>query len=129
MTAYYHLPGLFEFFELYSVFLPLYGAHREYFYEWCEIASVYGAPADCLWGGGRLGDGEHDPRAVLSLMREYNISARLTFSNSLLEEKHLSDPKCNTLCKLFAESESPQNGVIVHSDLLLDCLKKTYPGL
>ena len=129
MTAYYHLPGLFEFFELYSVFLPLYGAHREYFYEWCEIASVYGAPADCLWGGGRLGDGEHDPRAVLSLMREYNISARLTFSNSLLEEKHLSDPKCNTLCKLFAESESPQNGVIVHSDLLLDYLKKTYPGL
>ena len=123
MTAYYHLPGLFEFFELYSVFLPLYGAHREYFYEWCEIASVYGAPADCLWGGGRLGDGEHDPRAVLSLMREYNISARLTFSNSLLEEKHLSDPKCNTLCKLFAESESPQNGVIVHSDLLLDYLK------
>ena len=129
MTAYYHLPGLFEFFELYSVFLPLYGAHREYFYEWCEIASVYGAPADCLWGGGRLGDGEHDPRAVLSLMREYNISARLTFSNSLLEEKHLSDPKCNTLCKLFAESESPQNGVIVHSDLLLGYLKKTYPGL
>lgn len=33
------------------------------------------------------------------------------------------------LCKLFAESESPQNGVIVHSDLLLDYLKKTYPGL
>ena len=64
MTAYYHLPGLFEFFELYSVFLPLYGAHREYFYEWCEIASVYGAPADCLWGGGRLGDGEHDLRAA-----------------------------------------------------------------
>lgn len=129
MTAYYHLPGLFEFFELYSVFLPLYRTHREYFYEWCEIASVYGAPADCLWGGGRLGDGEHDPRAVLSLMREYNISARLTFSNSLLEEKHLSDPKCNALCKLFAESESPQNGVIVHSDLLLGYLKKTYPGL
>ena len=96
---------------------------------WREIASVYGAPADCLWGGGRLGDGEHDPRTVLSLMREYNISARLTFSNSLLEEKHLSDPKCNTLCKLFAEIESPQNGVIVHSDLLLDYLKKTYPGL
>ena len=129
MTAYYHLPGLFEFFELYSVFLPLYRAHREYFYEWCEIASVYGAPADCLWGGGRLGDGEHDPRTVLSLMREYNISARLTFSNSLLEEKHLSDPKCNALCNLFAESESPQNGVIVHSDLLLDYLNKTYPGL
>ena len=69
MTAYYHLPGLFEFFELYSVFLPLYGAHREYFYEWCEIASVYGAPADCLWDGGRTGYGDDDPREVLSLLR------------------------------------------------------------
>ena len=127
--AQFHLPGLFEFYDFYRVFLPLYRTHREYFYDWCEIASIYGAPEGCLWGGGRLGDGEHDPRAVLSLMREYNISARLTFSNSLLEEKHLSDPKGNTLCKLFAESESPQNGVIVHSDLLLDYLKKTYPGL
>lgn len=129
MKAQYHLPGLFEFFELYSVFLPLYRAHREYFYDFCEIASIYGAPAECLWGGGRIGDGEHDPREVLSLVREYNISARLTFSNSLLKEKHLSDPKCNALCGLFAESESPQNGVIVHSDLLLNYLKRTYPGL
>ena len=46
----------------------------------------------------------------------------------MLEEKHLSDPKCNTLCKLFAESESPQNGVIVHSDLLLDYLKRRTRG-
>ena len=30
-TAYYHLPGLFEFYELYSVFLPLFREHREYF--------------------------------------------------------------------------------------------------
>ena len=44
--AYFHLPGLFEFYDLYSVFLPLYREHREYFYDWCEIASVYGAPAD-----------------------------------------------------------------------------------
>ena len=43
--AYYHLPGLFEFYELYSVFLPLFRAHREYFYDWCRIGSVYGAPA------------------------------------------------------------------------------------
>ena len=54
-TAYYHLPGLFEFYELYSVFLPLFRRHREYFYEWCEIGSIYGAPAECIWGGGRVG--------------------------------------------------------------------------
>ena len=49
--AYFHLPGLFEFYELYRVFLPLYRTHRDWFYDWCEIGSLYGAPADCLWGG------------------------------------------------------------------------------
>ena len=42
--AYYHLPGLFKFYEFYKVFLPLYREHREYFYDWCEIGSIYGAP-------------------------------------------------------------------------------------
>ena len=128
-TAYYHLPGLFEFYDLYRAFLPLYRAHREYFYDWCDIGSIYGAPADCIWGGGRIGCGEANPRAVLSLTREYGISARLTFSNSLLCEEHLSDSKCNALCKLFSESNPPQNGVIVHSELLLKYLKANYPNL
>ena len=128
-TAHYHLPGLFEFYDLYRVFLPLYRAHREYFYDWCDIGSIYGAPADCIWGGGRVGCGDANPRAVLSLTREYGISARLTFSNSLLRKEHLSDLKCNALCELFSESNSPQNGVIVHSELLLEYLKANYPNL
>lgn len=125
--AQYHLPGLFEFYDLYRLFLPLWRERREYFYDWCTIGSIYGAPADCLWGGGRVGFGEDDPRQVLELLAEYGISARLTFSNSLLEEEHLSDRKCNRLCALF--SASGQNGVIVHSDLLLSYLKASYPGL
>ena len=125
--AQYHLPGLFEFYELYKVFLPLFREHREYFYDWCEIGSIYGAPADCIWGGGRAGFGEQEPEEVLELMQEYGISARLTFSNSLLREEHLSDKKCNELCTLFEKSVG--NGVIIHSDLLLEYLKKNYPGL
>lgn len=127
--AYYHLPGSFEFYELYREFLPLFRAHREYFYDWCEIGSIYGAPADCVWGGGRAGFGEHDPKEVLALTREYGISARLTFSNSLLREEHLSDKKCNALCALFERENQVQSGVIVHSELLLDYLKTHYPQL
>lgn len=127
--AYYHLPGLFEFYELYAAFLPIFREHREYFYDWCEIGSVYGAPADCIWGGGRAGFGYHSPSEVLSLMKEYNISARLTFSNSLLTEEHLSDKKCNDLCKLFSQNADPKNGVIIYSDLLLSYIKKNYPHL
>lgn len=126
--AYYHLPGLFEFYELYRVFLPLFQEHREYFYDWCEIGSIYGAPADCIWGGGRVGFGDCDSQAVLKMMQKYGISARLTFSNSLLKEEHLSDKKCNELCVLFENVNKKQNGIIVHSDLLLEYLKNKYPG-
>ncbi|MDO4622680.1 MAG: hypothetical protein Q4B22_06985 [Eubacteriales bacterium] len=153
--AYFHLPGLFEFYELYQVFLPLFYSHREYFYDWCEIGSIYGAPADCLWGGGRVGFGEADPYKVKKLMEEYQISARLTFSNSILREEHLKDRHCNRLAELFenvctdrlAESAyhrgevkavkkftegsdcvENRNGIILHSDLLLNYLKKQYPG-
>ena len=128
-VAYYHLPGLFEFYELYRRFLPLFYTHREYFYDWCEIGSVYGAPEDCLWGGGRVEAGEADPEGVFTLTQEYGISARLTFSNSLLREEHLADQRCNKLCVLFEQSAGKKNGVIVYSDLLLDYLKKNYPGL
>ena len=127
--AYYHLPGLFEFYELYKVFLPLFREHGEYFYDWCDIGSVYGAPADCIWGGGRAGFGDDDAKKVLDLMKGYGISARLTFSNSLLREEHLLDKKCNALCRLFEETGDIQNGVIIHSDLLLEYLKKNYPNL
>ena len=68
-------------------------------------------------------------RATTALMREYGISARLTFSNSLLREEHLKDKTCNALCRLFSESGTVQNGVIVHSELLLDHLKVAYPPL
>ena len=151
-VAYFHLPGLFEFYELYKVFLPLFHEHREYFYDWCDIGSVYGAPADCIWGGGRVGDGDCNAGEVLSLVNKYGISARLTFSNSLLREEHLADRRCNELCRMFCREQDRdkemystgdlnrrgnygcgygrvRNGVIVHSELLLDYLKASYPEL
>lgn len=128
MSVFYHLPGLFEFYELYKAFLPLFREHREYFYEWCEIGSIYGAPSDCLWGGGRVGFGDADPESVAALTKEYGISARLTFSNSLLRKEHLADKKCNALCALFEKNGSAPSGVIAHSDLLLDYIKAKYPG-
>ena len=127
--AHFHLPGLFEFYELYRRFLPLWRDHRDWFFEWCGISSIYGAPSDCLWGGGRIGCGDADPRSVLALTREYGISARLTFSNSLLRPEHLGDRQCNALCALLELEGDGKNGVIVHSDLLTDHLIRHYPGL
>ena len=145
MKIYYHLPGLFEFYDLYKAFLPLFREHREYFYDWCEIGSVYGAPSDCIWGGGRVGFGDAQPQKVAELMKEHGISARLTFSNSLIRKEHLADTRCNKLCKLFEsgadtnadksrenpnanEIRTDQNSIIVHSNLLLDYIKSKYPN-
>ena len=155
MKIYYHLPGLFEFYDLYKAFLPLFREHREYFYDWCEIGSIYGAPSDCIWGGGRVGFGDAEPRKIAELMKEYGISARFTFSNSLIRKEHLADTRCNKLCELFeignasmdvatsdggragqGKSENPdangtravQNGIIIHSDLLLNYIKSKYPN-
>ena len=108
--AWFHLPGLFEYYELYARFLPLYRAHRAYFYDWCEIGSIYGAPRDAIWSGGRISDGTAAPEEVLTLMRDYGISARLTFSNSLLQPEHLHDPACNALCRLFSGEDSMAQG-------------------
>lgn len=142
MKIFYHLPGLFEFYDLYKTFLPLWREHREYFYDWCEIGSIYGAPSDCIWGGGRVGFGEAEPEKVAPLVKEYGISPRLTFSNSLVREEHLDDARCNELCKVFegadagladgkngAEFDAGLDGagIIVHSDLLLDYIKAKYP--
>ena len=126
MKVFYHLPGLFEFYDLYKAFLPLWRDHREYFYDWCEIGSIYGAPSGCLWGGGRVGFGDAEPAKVAALVKEYGISARLTFSNSLIREEHLDDAQCNELCKMFECLKN--NGIIVHSDLLLNYIKAKYPG-
>lgn len=126
--AYFHLPGLFEFYDLYKVFLPLFREHREYFYDRCEIGSIYGAPYDCLWGGGRVGFGEADPEDVLALMKDYAVSPRLTFSNSLLKREHLDDPKCNALCAMFERNGDVPGGVIISSDLLLEYIRVKYPG-
>lgn len=126
-TAYYHLPGLFEFYDLYRVFLPLWREHREYFYDWCGIGSIYGASADCIWGGGRVGFGQERAENVLALVQSFGISARLTFSNSLLSPEHLTDKKCNEMCRRFEAGGG--NGVIVHSDLLAEFLRANYPGL
>lgn len=66
---------------------------------------------------------------MLRLTQKYGISARLTFSNSLIKQEHLSDRKCNRLCEMFSESTAVPNGVIICSDLLLEYIGNNYPGL
>ena len=127
--AYFHLPGLFEFYEFYKVFLPLFKEYREYFYDGCDIGSIYGAPEGCIFNGGRFEAGEASTREVLELLGKYDISARLTFSNSCISQKHLSDTVGNELLRSFETGGCGRNGVIVHSEALLGHIRENYPAL
>ena len=122
--AYFHLPGLYEFYDFYREFLPIYFTHKEFFYDWCKIGSIYGAPKDCLWSGGRTSDADTSNKDVFDLIKKYKISARLTFSNSLIYQTHLKNLKCNNLCALFNDEN---NGIIIYSNLLLNYIKEHYP--
>ena len=127
MKAYYHLPGLFEYYEFYKKFLPIFYSHKEYFYDDVEIGSIYGVSSDCIWSGGRVGGGEVSSKDVIDLMNQYNIPSRLTLSNALLTNQHLNDLKSNKLVEDFMNTNI-LTGIIIHSDLLLEYLKENYPG-
>ena len=111
---YYNLPGLYEFYELYKRLLPLYKNHREYFYDFIEIGSIYGSANNTIFSGGRIEYSLTSDTEVLALMNEYNIPIRLTFSNLVLKEEHLNDLRCNELLRKF---EDDKNGIIISSDL------------
>ena len=124
MKAYFHLPGLFEYYELYKRFLSLFFSHKEYFYDYVEIGSIYGCNDDCIWNGGRTNiECDTSIDKVIELINKYNLSARLTLSNLLIEDKHLNAEDSNELVNKF---NNTNNGIIIGSDLLLNYLKNNY---
>ena len=74
-TAKFHLPGLFEFHDLYELFLNIYKEHRIYFYDHIEITSIYGCPSDYIWSGGRVSSGNDDIYSTKRLLKQHNLSA------------------------------------------------------
>ena len=61
-------------------------------------------------------------------MKEFNsrgIPLRFTFTNPLIEEKHLSDKVCNDILKM---ADNGMNEVIVMSPILEQYIRENYPG-
>lgn len=124
---YFHLPGMFEQIIIYAPLLELYHRKRELFKDNVEIGSVYGAPG-CIWNGGRflfssLMLDRESLRKYRNNMNYYKIPIRFTFTNCLLEEKHLYDTYCNLLLEEFANGN---NEIICNSELLETYIRNKY---
>ena len=102
--------------------------HPEYFREGVKIASVFGAFPPSLWNGGRNTVGVVDDEIIKQVTKAFNsrgVPLRFTFTNPLIEEKHLGDPFCN---KVMRMCDNGLNEVIVLSPILEEYIRKNYPS-
>ncbi len=127
MQVKFHLPDFASQFKFNLVFATMLKNCPQYFREGVEIASIYGTFPQSLWNGGRTVPGMCNTDFAGAVIRTFNkngIPLRFTFTNPMIEEKHLSDKFCNDIMKI---ANNGMNEVIVNSLLLEDYIRKTYP--
>ena len=128
MSIKFHLPDFARLSKFNMVFLAMYENSREFFREGVEIGSFYGAFPPSVWNGGRVMFGNCDKKFVKNIIKYFNdkkIPLRFTFTNPMLEEKHLNDAFCNMVMNY---ADNGMNGCIVASDMLEEYIRKNYPS-
>ena len=128
MKARFHLPDFSKHYAFNLIFAEMLQVFPDYFREGVEIASVYGVFPPAIWNGGRLQYGICDKDFIKQVIKSFNdrgIPLRFTFTNPLIEKKHLSDEFCNMIMKY---ADNGLNEVIVASPLLEDYIRTNYPN-
>lgn len=128
MDINFHIPDFINHCRLNLILLTLMDTHPEYFRENVKIASVFGSFPPSLWNGGRNNVGVCDDTVVKGVLSAFNsrgIPLRFTFTNPLIEKKHLGDAYCNRIMRL---ADNGLNEVIVMSPLLEEYIRKNYPS-
>ena len=152
-NVYWHLPGFCSFFPFHQILLKMMKEEPYRFREGYRIGSVYGTFPGAIWNGGRAVFGmtaRKDMKAVIDSYNSYGIPVRFTWTNPLIEEKHLNDTYCNLIMELasgrdrdgndtsvtvkassnigIAENGKVANQVLVNSEVLEQYLRQNYPG-
>lgn len=128
MKARFHLPNFSAYYKFNLCFAEMLAQCPECFREGVEIASVYGAFPPSLWNGGRAEEGIASPsfmKGVINAFNERGIPLRFTFTNPMIEKKHLRDDFCNMVLRL---ADNGMNEVIVMSPILEEYIRTNYPG-
>lgn len=102
--------------------------YPEKFREGYKIGSVYGTIPGAVWNGGRAVFGTTGKPEVEKIVEAYNskgVPVRFTWTNSLLEEKHIYDTYCNMIMKV---ADNGMNQVLVNRPVLEEYIRREYPG-
>ena len=127
MKVRFHLPDFSGNFKLNLLFADMLENRPDFFREGVEIASFYGVFPPCLWNGGRTQGGFTDKNFIKAVIKTFNdrgIPLRYTFTNMMLEKKHLSDDRCNMILNL---SNNGLNEAIVASPVLEEYIRRNFP--
>lgn len=126
--VYFHLPGIFEFTNIYERLVKLYMERSEVFKDNLIIGSIYGSPGMHIWNGGRFiqqPKSANEQEHIKNFMADAGIPVRFTFTNCLIEEKHLTDTLCNNTTAQF---HTPLNEILCNSPILEEYLREKYPN-
>lgn len=127
-AIYWHLPGICYFGMINHVLFDAMKKFPDRFRDNYKIGSVYGTFPGAIWNGGRnILAGFNDKNQVDRIIKSYNdlgIPVRFTWTNVLLEEKHVYDTYCNMIMKV---GNNGMNQVLVNSRVLEDYIRENYP--
>ena len=151
--VYWHLPGLCTLFPFHQILLKMMKEEPYRFREGYRIGSIYGTFPGAIWNGGRAVFGmmtRKDIKAVIDSFNSYGIPVRFTWTNPMLEEKHVYDTYCNVIMELasgkdkdgndtsvnvkasnnigIAKDGKVVNQALVNSPVLEKYLRENYPG-
>lgn len=127
MDIFFHIPDFTNHLYLNTILINSISKYPEYFHDGLKIASVFGNFPSSVWNGGRYLGGSANMEAVKSIAEAINskgIPLRFTFTNPMLEEKHLGDSYCNMVLRVC---NNGLNEVIVMSPLLEKYIRENYP--
>ena len=128
MEFYFHIPDFANHLKLNLLLVNSIADAPELFYDGLKIGSVYGNFPGTLWNGGRYLGGSCDIRTIkkiIELFNSKNVPLRFTFTNPLIEEKHLKDLYCN---QVLRAADNSINEIIVMSPVMEKYVRENYPN-
>ena len=126
----FYVPGLNTDYIDFYIYLSIYmKKFPERFMPNIHISAFYGSFNNAIWNGGRYVNGTQSSfseiERTIKNINDAGIAARFTYTNSLIEERHLSDAYCNLTMEL---ANNGKNEVLVNSQILETYLRKHYPN-
>ena len=124
----FYLPDFYYKYSLNVNLIQMIKDHPEYFIDNIAIGAVYGTFPGAIWNGGRVFHGNtsiDNIRCTIENFNDLGVPIRFTFTNCLINEKHLYDTYCNLI---MDAANNGINEVLINSDCLEEYLRSEYPN-